>query len=38
MNPEWAKTFDLAILVLGLPAIAIFIGIFVWAFRSRNRE
>ena len=30
MNPEWAKTFDLAILVLGLPAIAIFIGIFVW--------
>ncbi len=29
VNPEWAKTFDLDILVLGLPAIAIFIWIFV---------
>ena len=38
METEWAKTFDLAILILLIPTLAIFTEILHWAFRYRNRN
>ena len=38
METEWAKTFDLAILILLIATRAIFIEILLWAFRYRNRN
>jgi len=38
VETEWAKTFDLAILILLIPTLAIFIEILLWAFRYRDRN
>lgn len=35
---ESAKALNRAILVLLLPTLSIFLGIFFWAFRYRNRS
>lgn len=37
-NEDGQKALDLAILVLLLPTISIFLAVFFWAFRRRNRS
>ncbi len=36
IGEESAKTLDLAIFILLIPAVAIFLGIFFWIIRYRN--
>ncbi len=38
IGEESAKTLDLAIFILLIPAVAIFLGIFFWMIRYRNQE
>ncbi len=37
IGEESAKTLDLAIFILLIPAVAIFLGIFFWMIRYRNQ-
>lgn len=36
-NEAQQKTMDLAILVLLIPTVSIFLGVFFWAYRRRNQ-
>jgi len=36
-DEEGRKALDLAILVLLIPTLSIFLGVFYWAFRRRNQ-
>ena len=38
IGEESAKTLDLGIFILLIPAVAIFLGIFFWMIRYRNQE
>jgi len=37
IGEESAKTLDLGIFILLIPAVAIFLGIFFWIIRYRNQ-
>ncbi|MCH7987474.1 MAG: hypothetical protein IH847_12945, partial [Acidobacteria bacterium] len=37
IGEESAKTLDLGIFILLIPAVAIFLGIFFWMIRYRNQ-